>query len=136
MDDFDIDNPFAEEDKEETIPFDDEGDNNVLHSPLDLGGGGVKDNVAPLEIEPIEKPTAATSAVPTSVGVVASSGEHITGVRTFFTKLHAGALDFLDEQITGWLQKNPKIVIKRTNTICGPVIGKKAEPSIIITVWY
>jgi hypothetical protein len=59
-----------------------------------------------------------------------------TGVKTFFTKLHTGAIDFLDEQITNWLKQNPGIIIKQTNTTVGEVQGKKTEPNIIITVWY
>ena len=62
--------------------------------------------------------------------------ERITGIKTFFTKLHPGAMDFLDEQIANWLKANPGIIIKRTNTMAGEVQGKKTEPNIIITVWY
>ena len=66
----------------------------------------------------------------------ASEADRITGVRTFFTKLHVGAIAFLDEQITEWLKDNPGISIKRTNTVSGMLVGKKTEPSIIITIWY
>jgi hypothetical protein len=58
------------------------------------------------------------------------------GVKTFFTKLHAGAIEFLDEQITNWLKDNPGITIKRTNTVTGEIQGTKTEPNIIVTVWY
>jgi len=64
------------------------------------------------------------------------STDQITGVKTFFTKLHPGAIEFLDEQITAWLKQNPGITIKHTNTVTGEVQGKKSEPNIIITVWY
>ncbi len=64
------------------------------------------------------------------------STDRIAGVKTFFTKLHAGAINFLDEQITKWLRENPDVVIKRTNIVTGPIQGKKTEPNIIITVWY
>ena len=64
------------------------------------------------------------------------STERITGIKTFFTKLHAGAIDFLDEQINKWLKENPGITIKRTNTVTGVVAGKKSEPNIIVTIWY
>ena len=62
--------------------------------------------------------------------------ERITGVKTFFTKLHSGAIEFLDEQINTWLKANPDIVVKRTNTVAGMIVGKKTEPSIVITIWY
>jgi hypothetical protein len=98
----------------------------VSHSPLDLGGS------SPVEIPKIEvsKPVAQKPA-----GKVLSS-ERITGVKTFFTKLHPGAINFLDEQITKWLTENPEVVIKRTNVITGEVQAKKTDPNIIITVWF
>jgi len=64
------------------------------------------------------------------------STDRITGVKTFFTKLHPGALQFLDEQITDWLKQNPGISIKRTDVTTGEVQAKKTEPNIIITIWY
>ena len=64
------------------------------------------------------------------------SGERITGVKTFFTKLHPGALEFMDEQIGGWLKEHPEIHIKHTNITTGEVQAKKTEPNIIITLWY
>ena len=65
-----------------------------------------------------------------------TSSAHVTGVKTFFTKLHEGSIEFIDERINEWLAENPGIVIKRTNTATGIVTGKKSEPSILITVWY
>lgn len=122
------------------IPFDDSddssSDNQVSHAPLDLGGGASPAPVAP-------KPAPAPAPAPTqaaSLGKTASapavSEARITGVKIFFTKLHAGALDFLSEQITEWLKKNPGIVVKRTNTVVGEVASKKTEPNLVITVWY
>jgi hypothetical protein len=64
------------------------------------------------------------------------STNRVTGVKTFFTKLHPGAMEFLDEQITKWLKENPGVMIKRTNTVTGDVQAKKTEPNIIITIWY
>ncbi len=108
----------------------DASDSSVSHTPLNLGGAGT--TKAPAEpAGPSVKPTA---KAPTEK--VLSSADRITGVKTFFTKLHAGAIDFLDEQITNWLKKNPDITIKRTNTVTGMVIGKKSEPNIIVTIWY
>jgi hypothetical protein len=105
------------------IPFDDDTtDTEVSHSPLSLGGGSTSD--AP-EVEPVTRPEKK----------VVSSGR-ITGVKTFFTKLHPGAMDFLDKQITNWLKNNPSLAVKRTNITTGEVQAKKTEPNIIITIWY
>ncbi len=110
------------------IPFESAGagGTGVSHSPLDLGGS------SPVEVPKIEVPKPAT--IKPAEQVV--STERITGIKTFFTKLHPGALNFLDEQITKWLKENPDVKIKRTNIVTGPIQGKKTEPNIIITVWY
>jgi len=132
MDNFDSSNITPSEDRNAPIPFDDDDKSgaSVSHSPLNLGGGGTTE--APkVEAAPhLAKPDAKKPAEK----VV--STERITGVKTFFTKLHAGAIDFLDEQITKWLKDNPGITIKRTNTVTGEVQGKKTEPNIIVTIWY
>ena len=57
-------------------------------------------------------------------------------MKTFFTKLHGGAIAFLEEQIARWLKANPDVTVKRTNVVTGPIVGKKVEPNIIITIWY
>jgi len=117
-----------DEDLDKPIPLDDAGagGTGVSHSPLDLGGS------SPVEAPKIEVPRPV--AIKPAEKVV--STDRIAGVKTFFTKLHAGAMNFLDEQITKWLRENPDVVIKRTNTVTGEIQGKKTEPNIIITVWY
>lgn len=125
----DLDKPIPlDDDLDKPIPLDDDADTgqtNVSHSPLNLGGIGAaaaKPTVSrPATAQPAEK---------------AVSGDRITGVKTFFTKLHPGAMDFLDGQINNWLKANPGVVIKRTNIATGEVQAKKTEPNIIITVWY
>jgi len=102
---------------------------NISHSPLNLGGGGSAGEEAESAPEPtghLEKPA----------GEIVSWPDRITGVRTFFTKLHPGAIEFMDEQITNWLRDNPGVQIKRTNIIAGDIVGKKTEPNIVVTVWY
>ncbi|MHC4456630.1 MAG: hypothetical protein ACYS0I_05975 [Planctomycetota bacterium] len=131
MTDFDNINS-SDEELDEPIPFDEEDTNeeSVSHSPLNLGGGEVKE---------------APKAKPTSGGVMPVtkksakkivSMDRITSVKTFFTKLSPGAMEYLDEQISEWLQQNPGIRIHRTNITTGDVAGKNVEPNIIITVWY
>jgi len=109
------------------VPFnEDTDDTQVSHSPLNLGGGTAEVSQAKSAAQPVKKGPAQKT----------TSSERITGVKTFFTKLHPGAMDFLDEQIANWLKANPSIIIKRTNTMTGEVRGKKTEPNIITTVWY
>jgi hypothetical protein len=131
MDNFESSN-LGDENLNDSIPLDSGSDDldvgGVSHAPLDLGGSRAveipkADTPKPKQVtqKPVE------SAITT---------ERITGVRTFFTKLHPGAINFLDEQITEWLKKNPDITIKRTNITVGEIQAKKTEPNILITVWY
>lgn len=117
----------------------------VSRAPLNLGGTGAPP--AP----PTAAPTPASAATPAAApkppvlgpkpvapraAAPAGNGDRITGCKTFFTKLHPGAIDFLDEQINQWLKDNPGVVIKLTNTTTGEVQGKKTEANILMTVWY
>jgi hypothetical protein len=143
MDNFESSNFPSSERNTDPIPFDDGADlsePSVSHSPLDLGGGGVIEQIPKEEAPKIEMPSSPPAPGPKpTVSVPAeatASGDRITGVKTFFTKLHAGAIDFLSEQITKWLRENPGITIKRTNIVTGEIQGKKTEPNIIITIWY
>lgn len=113
------------------IPFDDSdpGESGISHAPLDLGG------TKPVQIPKVQMPKPAAPAVKKPMAKTASS-DRIKGVKTFFTKLHPGAMTFLDEQITRWLSENPDVQIKRTNVSTGEVQSKKTEPNIIINVWY
>jgi hypothetical protein len=117
-----------DQDLDKPIPLEDIsiGGGSVSHAPLDLGGS------SPVEAPKIKVPQPVTKK-PTEKIV---SGERITGVRTFFTKLHPGAVNFLDEQITKWLTENPEVTVKRTNIVVGEIQAKKTEPNIIISVWY
>jgi len=133
----DLDKPIPFDDFDKPIPLDNVAPSkaNVSHAPLNLGG------------PPAAAPAAARAAAPaaqirmpkgavTKAAAQATSSERITGMKTFFTKLHGGAILFLEEQIGSWLKENPGVVIKQTNITTGDVQGKKTEPNIIITVWY
>jgi len=126
---------------DEPIPFDDigPGESGVSHAPLDLGGPTQAPKpAAPKPAAPRPPAARPKMSVETSKGstVKSNSGDRIVGVKTFFTKLHAGAMAFLDEQICRWLKSNPDVIVKRTNVVTGDVQGKKTEPNIIITIWY
>jgi hypothetical protein len=136
MDDIGSSGPYGNEDLDEPVPIgDDTGQMKVSHSPLNLGGG---DAARPAKL-PVEKPVSSTGserAVEKPPTDNKGSADRITGVKTFFTKLHPGAMEFLDEQIQKWLRENPGAHIKLTNTTTGVVQAKKTEPNIIIHVWY
>ena len=121
-----------DQDLDKPIPLEDIsiGGGSVSHAPLDLGGSG------PVEITKEAPKIKVPQPVTKKPAEKMVSGERITGVKTFFTKLHPGAINFLDEQITKWLAENPEVVIKRTNIITGEIQAKKTDPNIIITVWF
>ena len=130
-----IDDPIPlDQDLNKPIPLDDItiGGGGVSHAPLDLGGSSPVEIPKPVEMPSIEVPKPATQKPAEKL----TSSDRITGVKTFFTKLHPGAINFLDEQITKWLAENPEVVIKRTNIITGEIQAKKTDPNIIITVWF
>jgi len=141
MDNFDVSN-FGPQDLNEPIsldgpiPFDNigPGESGVSHAPLDLGGGTAQTPkvAAP---RPAAKPSGSTLTGEKPTEKIVST-DRIMGVKTFFTKLHGGAITFLEEQIARWLKANPDVIVKRTNVVTGDVVGKKVEPNIIITIWY
>jgi hypothetical protein len=110
----------------------------VSRAPLNLGAAP-KPAAPPATPAP---PAAAASRIVTSspvgkkVGTGAVSTDRITAVKTFFAKLHPGAIEFLDGQIADWLKENPGVSIKQTNVSTGDVQGKTTEANLIVTVWY
>jgi len=129
------DQPIPFDDVDKPIPLGNGPSNDspgVSRAPLNLGGGGGQPAPAPKPTPRIVTSTPIAKKPTTAI----ASGARITGIKTFFTKLHPGALEFLDEQINGWLAKNPQVNIKHTNITTGQVQAKKTEPNIIITVWY
>ena len=142
MDNFDVSNLGAQDlnapiPLDGPIPFENigPGESGVSHAPLDLGGGSATQPPKVATPQPTAKPSGlnVTGGKPTQKIV---STDRIVGMKTFFTKLHGGAILFLEEQIARWLKSNPDLVVKRTNVVTGNVVGKKSEPNIIITVWY
>ena len=125
------------------IPFDDgvAEAKGVSHAPLNLGGTSPAPAPQGIAPKPVAKPSGPPAAVvarpvPVRPTVPTAPTGRIQGVKTFFTKLHPGAIIFLDEQITRWLSENPNIMVKQTNVAVGEVEAKKTEANIIITVWF
>lgn len=164
MDNYDLVNyegegnlPASDPELDKPIPFDDSDpdpavkSNGVSRQPLTLGGSAVAPGAKPAS-QPAPKsaavskpqPAAAKPAspkpAPTPVsapsGPISEADDRIRGVKTFFTKLHPGAIVFLDEQVQNWLDEHPEVSIKRTNITVGEVQSKKTEPNLIVMVWY
>ena len=113
----------------ESISSNDVSGSNISHSPLNLGVSKADEPKA----APVNQPT--VSATKPAAEKTASAGR-ITGMKTFLSKLHGGAIEFLDEQIANWLKENQNVTIIQVNTATGNVVAKTTEPNIIVTVWY
>jgi hypothetical protein len=153
MDNFDLSNfkedgedaiPTPDPEKEKPIPFDDSDvpAKPVSRKPLSMGAGTPVKTPAPAATPAAPPPPVRPAAKPgegpvaRSAAVASTPIGRISGLKTFFTKLHPGALDFLDEQVGIWLNAHPEVHIKKTNVAVGDVMSKKTEPNIILNVWY
>ena len=164
MDNYDLVNfegdgdlPASNPDLDKPIPFDDSdpgpsvsASNGVSRQPLSLGGASAaakpmpKPSPQPATPRPAARPAttapkpavASSARQPGPASAAAGVTDGIRGVKTFFTKLHPGAIVFLDEQIENWLKEHPDVIIKRTNITTGEVQSKKTEPNLIVMVWY
>jgi hypothetical protein len=56
--------------------------------------------------------------------------------RTFHAKLNEGAVAFMNRQINEWTDANPDVSIKFATSTIGIFEGKKADPHLILTVFY
>jgi len=59
-----------------------------------------------------------------------------TRCRTFHTKLNEGAVMFMNRQVNEWTDANPDVTIKFATSTIGVFEGKKADPHLILTVFY
>jgi hypothetical protein len=59
-----------------------------------------------------------------------------TRCRTFHTKLNEGAVAFMNRQVNEWADADPRISIKFATSCIGIFEGKKADPHLILTVFY
>jgi len=128
MDNLNVNKPASEKDHNEPIPWDN-ANASISHSPLNLGGS------KPSASTPAPAPVATPTIKKVGAKMV-SSPDKITGMKTFFAKLHVGSMEFIDEQVSSWLKENPGVVVKQTNTTTGMVVSKVTEPNLIVTVWY
>ena len=63
------------------------------------------------------------------------TGAGATHVKTFFCKLRADAIEFMDEQMNQWLDQHPEVEVKFVTTSVGAMVGKTTEPALFINLW-
>ncbi len=59
-----------------------------------------------------------------------------TRCRTFHSKLSQAALEFMDNQINEWLDKQGNVTVKFVTSTIGIFEGKHAEPNLFMTLFY
>jgi hypothetical protein len=140
--------PAPEREQDKPIPFDDSDPPasaaSVSRKPLTMGTNGSPRPQPAARPAPVAQKRPVPRPVSPQAGAVSkqvkkavhAGSSRITGLKTFYTKLHPGALDFIDEQIAEWLKANPTVSIKSTNVTVGDVQSKKTEANIIISIWY
>jgi len=57
-------------------------------------------------------------------------------VRTFHGRISEQGLEYLDNTINDWLDKNPDIELKNVTSTVGLFDGKIKEPALILNLWY
>jgi hypothetical protein len=64
------------------------------------------------------------------------TGKGATRCRMFHCKIADASIEHMEETINDWLDSNEDIEVKHVGHMVGTMTGKKAEPNIILTVWY
>lgn len=59
-----------------------------------------------------------------------------TRCRTFHSKLSEAALEFMNNQINEWIDKEDNLSIKFATSTIGTFEGKHSEPNLILTLFY
>ena len=57
-------------------------------------------------------------------------------VRTFHGRLSEQGLEYMDNAINDWLDRNPDIELKNITSTVGLFDGKIKEPALILNLWY
>jgi len=63
------------------------------------------------------------------------NGAGATRCRMFHSKIAIASLEFMENQINEWLDRN-QIEIKHVGHVIGTMEGKRPEPNLLVMVWY
>jgi hypothetical protein len=63
------------------------------------------------------------------------TGNGATRVRLFYSKIADGPLLHMESMINDWIDEEG-IEVKHVGQVIGTLEGKRAEPNLIITIWY
>ncbi|MBN1943733.1 MAG: hypothetical protein JW849_10615 [Phycisphaerae bacterium] len=63
------------------------------------------------------------------------TGQGATRVRLFYSKIADGPLLHMENMINEWIEEE-KLEVKHVGHVIGTLEGKRAEPNLIVMVWY
>ena len=63
------------------------------------------------------------------------TGQGATRCRVFHSKIAVSSLEFMENQINDWLDKE-NAEVKQVGHIIGIMEGKRPEPNLVVMVWY
>jgi len=63
-------------------------------------------------------------------------GPGATRCRTFHCRISEGAVNFMNDQISEWIDGSNDVTIKFATAVIGMFEGKHTEPNLIVTVFY
>ncbi len=64
-----------------------------------------------------------------------TTGTGAIHVKTFVAKLRLDAIEHLDKQVNQWLDNHPEYEVKFVTTNVGPLVGKRTEDALFVSVW-
>jgi len=105
----------------------------VDDTPLPVAEGGP--SAGPSKIKTFGSGTKAAMATKELSRPMNLTGTGATRCRLFHSKITVSAVDHMVGQINEWLDGSD-IEVKHVTEVVGVMEGKKAEPNLILTVWY
>lgn len=63
------------------------------------------------------------------------SGNGATRSKIFHCKIAPGSIEYMENQINGWLDEQ-EVEVKLVTQVVGIMEGKSAEPNLIVMIWY
>lgn len=63
------------------------------------------------------------------------TGTGATRCKIFYSKIASGPIDYLQKAINDWLDQED-VEVKFVTQVVGVMEGKRAEPNLVITLWY
>jgi hypothetical protein len=111
----------------------------------DLETIALADDEAVKEAKPAATQVRAKSETQLGMGTFDESGlsrpadpdhAHATRCRTFHAKLNDGAIAYMNREINEWIDGHEGIRIKFATSTIGIYEGKRADPHIIVTLFY